>query len=142
MTGQPMRSEVEPWWRQAQADLETARQMIPISRHYAASWFAQQAVEKGLKALYLERTVTLPPRTHDLEYLGRQVQAPPYITDDLVHLNPAFGMARYPDSVGQHAPIDAISPSLAHEHLTAAERVCGGWTNNSVSSRITIETVC
>jgi HEPN domain-containing protein len=50
-----MRSEAEPWWRQAKADLETGRQMLVASTYYAASWFAQQAVEKGLKALFIEQ---------------------------------------------------------------------------------------
>ena len=49
-----MRTEAEPWWRQAQADLETGRQTCDAGTHYAASWFAQQAVEKGLKALHID----------------------------------------------------------------------------------------
>lgn len=55
-------TDVEPWWRQAQADLETARVTASAGRHYAASWFAQQAVEKGLKALYIEQRGALAPR--------------------------------------------------------------------------------
>jgi HEPN domain-containing protein len=58
-----MRPEAEPWWRQAQADLETARITLDAGRDYAASWFAQQAVEKGLKALYIDQQGTLAPRT-------------------------------------------------------------------------------
>ncbi len=103
--------------------MDTARQIIPISRYYAASWFAQQAVEKGLKALDLEQTATMPPRTHDLEYLGQQVQAPPSVVSDLVHLNPAFGMARYPDPISLHAPIDTITSAVAQEHIARAGRI-------------------
>ena len=54
-----MRTEAEPWWRQAQADIETGLQTFQSGRYYAASWFAQQAVEKGLKALYIEQQATL-----------------------------------------------------------------------------------
>ena len=50
-----MRAEVVPWWRQAQADLATARVTALAGRHYATSWFAQQAVEKGLKAIFIEQ---------------------------------------------------------------------------------------
>jgi hypothetical protein len=32
-----MRSEVIPWWEQAQADLETARVTAAGDRHYATS---------------------------------------------------------------------------------------------------------
>ena len=48
-----MRPEAEPWWRQALADLDTAKVTDAAARHYATSWFAQQAVEKGIKALLL-----------------------------------------------------------------------------------------
>lgn len=118
-----MRPEVEPWWRQADADLETARQTLIGDRYYAASWFAQQAVEKGLKALYLQLHGVQPPRTHDLEYLGRQLQLPAAIANDLTILNPAFDLTRYPDSVGTTAPVDAVSKLLASTHVDAAERV-------------------
>ena len=118
-----MRSEAEPWWRQAQADLETGRQTFQIGRYYAGSWFAQQAVEKGLKALYIDQQGMLAPRTHDLEYLGAQTGAPMLITADLQLLNPAFDLVRYRDPIGGRAPVDAVTPALAADHLAAAERV-------------------
>jgi HEPN domain-containing protein len=80
-------------------------------------------VEKGLKALYIEQQATLAPRTHDLEYLGRQTGAPPPVTTDLQLLNPAFDLVRYPDSTGGSAPVDAVTPALAADHMAAAERV-------------------
>jgi HEPN domain-containing protein len=51
-----MRRDIEPWWRQAEADLISVEIMLTNGRWYAASWFAQQAVEKALKALGLEQT--------------------------------------------------------------------------------------
>jgi HEPN domain-containing protein len=118
-----MRPETEPWWRQAQADLVTSRQTLALGRYYAASWFAQQAAEKGLKALYIERRGSLAPRTHDLEYLGVQANAPAAVAADLQLLNPAFDLVRYPDPIGGRAPVDAVTPALANDHLGAAERV-------------------
>lgn len=117
-----MRPEAEPWWRQAQADLETARVTLAAGRDYAASWFAQQAVEKGLKALYIEQQGTLAPRTHDLEYLGREVGAGATAAADLMMLNPAFDLVRYPDPASGRAPVDEVSSALAGQHLAAAER--------------------
>jgi HEPN domain-containing protein len=118
-----MRPDAEPWWRQAQADLETGRQTRDTGTHYAASWFAQQAVEKGLKALYIERQGSLAPRTHDLEFLGRQLQAPQSVAADLALLNPAFGLVRYPEPLTGLAPVDAVTPLLAADHVAAAERI-------------------
>lgn len=129
-----MRPEAEPWWRQAQADLDTAQQTIPLSRYYAASWFAQQAAEKGLKAPFLEQRMTIPPRTHDLEFLGRAVSVPAPVMDDLVLLNPAFGLARYPDPTSLYAPVDTITDALAREHVAAAERIMR-WLARQLSTK-------
>ncbi len=81
-----MRTEVVPWWEQAQADLETARVTQAAARYYAVSWFAQQAGEKALKALYIEQHGVLAPRTHDLTSLGGQVGVPPDVDADLATL--------------------------------------------------------
>ena len=50
-----MRVDTEPWWRQAEADLTSAEILLNGGQWYGASWFAQQAAEKALKALHLER---------------------------------------------------------------------------------------
>jgi HEPN domain-containing protein len=117
-----VRSEVEPWWRQAEADLQTGELTLQGGQFYAASWFAQQAAEKALKALYFERHGRLAARTHDLRFLGTQLRAPRAVQNDLLILNPTFGLARYPDSLGT-APVDAIGLADATLHLDAARRV-------------------
>lgn len=61
-----MRQETNLWLRQAREDLITAQVNFKGDRFYAASIFSQQAAEKALKALILERTGATPPRTHDL----------------------------------------------------------------------------
>ncbi len=80
-------------------------------------------MEKALKALFLEQQGSLPPRTHDLEYLGRHVQVPSQVAVELALLNPAFDLVRYPDSIGGAAPVDVVTAVLATEHLSIAERV-------------------
>jgi HEPN domain-containing protein len=74
---------------------------------YAASVFAQQAAEKAVKAVYIERRQQIPPRTHDLGLFAAELAVPAAVENDLVTLNPTFGLARYPDSAGT-APVDAI----------------------------------
>lgn len=118
-----MRPETGPWWRQAQADLETASLLWDAGRHYAVSWFAQQAAEKGLKALYIERKAALPPRTHHLEYLGTELSVPETVQSDLALLNPAFELVRYPNPATGQPPVDGITAELAGPHVEAAGRV-------------------
>lgn len=65
-----MRVEASRWWRRAVDDLETARVTLGARRWAPTVFFAQQAAEKALKAVWLERTGEAPPRTHDLVRLA------------------------------------------------------------------------
>ena len=76
-----MRLEVAPWWEQAQANLNAAKVNQAASIFFAASWFAQQAAEVGLKALYIEQHGALAPKTHDLMSLGSHVGLLPHTVD-------------------------------------------------------------
>lgn len=117
-----MRPDTVPWWRQAEADLETAEITLRAGQFYAASWFAQQAAEKALKALHFERYGRLAPRSHDLEYLGKLLGVPKVIDTDLAALNPAFNQSRYPDDYGV-PPVDAIDDIDATGHVALARSV-------------------
>jgi len=115
--------EAGPWWRQALADF-TAAGLVYIGKSYfATSWFAQQSVEKGTKALIVERRGTLPPRTHDLNYLGRAVSVPQPIAEELSTLNPSFQRTRYPDYQSGSAPVDQVTANEAKRDLDSAKRV-------------------
>ena len=125
-----MRSDTEPWWQQAQADATCATVLLTAGHFYAVSFFAQQAAEKALKAVLLERrSGQQPPRTHDLRYLGTQTAAPARLQMYLSTLNPAFQLARYP--VGGKAPVNTITEQDAHAHLAAADEVLR-WTAQHV----------
>ncbi|MGI8552776.1 MAG: HEPN domain-containing protein [Dehalococcoidia bacterium] len=118
-----MRAETELWWRQAQADLVTAEVTLREQRFYAAAWFIQQAVEKGLKALYVEQRGTLTPRTHNLVQLGRDISAPTNLDADLASLNPAFGASRYPDLQKGTIPVDEVTETRAVGYLESGRRI-------------------
>ena len=118
-----MRAEAEPWWRQAEADLETARLNLQLNRWYVVAYFAQQAVEKGLKALYVDSRGVLPPRTHHLDELGAQVGTPLTLEPDLDLLEPMVATSRYPDSTAGVAPVDVFSESAARQAHEAADRI-------------------
>ena len=118
-----MRPEAVPWWRQAEADLEAARQNHDLGISFAVSWFAQQAAEKSLKALYIEQRGVMAPRTHDLRYLAAEVSVPAALQAEIQRLNQTFDLVRYPDYTSGRAPVDEISASRAAGHLADAERV-------------------
>ncbi|MFW6126416.1 MAG: HEPN domain-containing protein [Chloroflexota bacterium] len=53
-------------------DLKTAEALIEASRYYAAVFFSEQAAEKALKVVYLERE-RRPAFTHDLVELADEL---------------------------------------------------------------------
>jgi hypothetical protein len=55
-----MREEAANNWAQAQEDLETARILLEAERFYASVFFSQQAAEKALKALHMQKKRELP----------------------------------------------------------------------------------
>lgn len=118
-----MRSEAEPWWQQAEADLETARLNLGLARWYVVAYFAQQSVEKGFKAMYVESKGVLPPRTHHLDELGDEVGVPPDLESDLDILEPMIVTSRYPDSTAGVAPVDFFNEAAATQAHEAAERI-------------------
>lgn len=118
-----MRADTQQWWDQAQADLRSARLLLTTSQmFYAVSFFAQQAAEKALKALYVEQRGRMPSRTHDLEFLASEVGALNVLMTELGVLTPVFDRARYPDSSGI-APVHAIGHVDAEDHFDAAGRI-------------------
>ncbi len=71
-----MRKEVEIWLKQALKDFESAKKNLKIREYYLVAFLCQQAVEKGLKALFIHLHKKLPEKTHSLIYLGRKVKIP------------------------------------------------------------------
>jgi Uncharacterized conserved protein related to C-terminal domain of eukaryotic chaperone, SACSIN len=118
-----MRQETDLWLRQAQEDLITAQVNFNGGRFYAASIFSQQAAEKALKALILERTGATPPRTHDLIALGHRIGASLDIAEALEQLNPTYAVSRYPDVLTNIIPADFINEEAAKSHMAAAELI-------------------
>lgn len=94
-----------------------------IRESCAVSWFAQQAVEKGMKALYLERRGVPPSRIHDLQPLAADMSVPAALTLDIAIVNPAFNRTRYPNPSHGLAPVDLIPEERAPRHLEAARRI-------------------
>jgi HEPN domain-containing protein len=117
-----MRQDTDPWWRQADADLQVADLALTGGLYFAVSWFAHQAAEKAIKALYNEQNGRQANRVHDLHHLGRAVAATAEINRDLATLDPAFGQTRYPDAAGV-APVDLITAPRAARDMEAARRV-------------------
>ncbi len=95
-----MRREVLLWLRAAWEDLEDAELMLERGHWFRAAFFAQQAVEKALKALYPLLAGAEPPRLHSVTKLYRGLrergfQLPGELEDKLYMLNKYYAVTRY-----------------------------------------------
>jgi len=91
-----MEEEIKKWWQVALEDLETSKYNLNGDKLAAAALYAQQSVEKGLKALQLHRTKSFE-KTHDIVRLSILVSAPQKISKFCADIQPVYFESRYPD---------------------------------------------
>ena len=108
--------EINKWMVQAKRDLKTARNSYKSKDYYASAFFAQQAVEKGLKAIYIKKYKKLI-RIHDLVELAKKIGAEEDILNACSMINPVYTGSRYPDV------IDTFNKSNTDEILRLAKKV-------------------
>ncbi len=93
-----MKEEVNRWWRQTLKDIDAAKSLYKIKLYDYSSFWCQQAAEKALKTLLLNRGHELI-KTHDLVLLARKLDAPEDIIRICKELTPVYVETRYPDLV-------------------------------------------
>ncbi|MFQ6136926.1 MAG: HEPN domain-containing protein [Candidatus Hydrothermarchaeales archaeon] len=116
-----MRKEAENWFKQAKADLKTARDCLRTENYYACAFFSQQSLEKALKAWFLIEKKEVPPKTHNLLDISLELNIPEKFLTIARELTPEFIITRYPDAAGG-APFELYDSSTAGDILEKAER--------------------
>ena len=116
-----MREEAKLWLGQADEDFITAKKNIEIKRFYASVFFSQQAAEKALKGLYLEKKRE-PYLRHNLVEMADILGAPEEVKRACRFLNPQYAVSRYPDAAGG-LPADAYDKFLAEKIMESAKKV-------------------
>lgn len=117
-----MRREIGWWWAQAEEDLDTARYNFAGAKYYAAAFFCQQAVEKALKALYMEQKREHPGSTHSLIHLARECGVPQEFHRFLKELTPEYVISRYPSAVAE-VPARLYEKEFVEDYLQKSEEV-------------------
>lgn len=118
-----MREEVRRLWFQAIEDLRTSEILLEVRRYYASVFFAEQAAEKALKALYVHLRSEPPPKTHNLvELLGTLGIEREDLVDAAMDLTPEYTVSRYPD-VASGIPASLYNERMAREHLEKAKLI-------------------
>lgn len=117
-----MRKDAERLVRQARRDVENARKIIGTGAFEVAAFMSQQAVEKFLKAVWIEKLRKRPPATHSLRELAEGLDVPPELLPRLTYLNPDYTVARYPDAANG-VPYELYDVAIATAKVEAAEEV-------------------
>jgi len=117
-----VRKEAGRWWQQALKDLESAEKNLQVEEYYLVAFLCQQAVEKGLKSLYIDRLGESPGATHSLLFLGKKVEIPTEFLTFLRKMTPDFVLARYPDAA-DGVPYELYDRDIAGERLNFAKKV-------------------
>lgn len=95
-----MNEQAGRWFKQAWHDLTSAQRSLEIGLFDVALILCQQAVEKGLKGLYVAQRNELPPRIHSIERLADLTSMRPQLEQTLLELEDFYIRLRYPDFEG------------------------------------------
>ena len=109
-----MREEVKNWWKQAEYDLGTAKANYGLKRYSVVMFLCQQSIEKGLKALWLER-FNKAPKVHDLKFLAKKLDLPEEFLESCKDLTNVYVETRYPDAALN--PANKFSDEEASNYL-------------------------
>jgi HEPN domain-containing protein len=85
---------INRWVRQAEHDLENAKKNLDIEAYDVSLILCQQAVEKMLKALYIQERQEEPPRTHSLRKLIELTDMPDEALKLVVQLDSYYMVLR------------------------------------------------
>lgn len=89
--------ESKSWLKKAEEDFITAKVNFTNKRYDASAFFCQQAIEKALKALEIERLGKFD-KTHDLYFLGKKLNLPKELLDICDEVSEYYVETRYPDT--------------------------------------------
>jgi len=131
-----MRPEVQPWLRQAEADLQAARDSLVATHYEWTCYQAQQSGEKALKAFLIERGYearNIKDFNHSLHGASSALEACEQLEPEFASLNNQADLlnqhssaTRYPDHntlAGKMAPVDFYGKEVALSCITAAESI-------------------
>jgi HEPN domain-containing protein len=121
MSRESARARALLWWRQAAADLRASSVLAEAGEWSHSCFQAQQAAEKSLKALLADRDEDL--RSHSLAALLRELggEVPQQWAAQARALDKLYAPTRYPDALGDVAPMDVFGPEDAERAMQAAK---------------------
>ena len=131
-----MRQEAKRWWNQTLEDLKTVKSLLKTHRFAAAAFYSQQAVEKALKSLIVERCRRTPPWVHNLLELARVFEEcegtsiSEAMVTQLRELNHHYTVPRHPDAANG-TPEEQYDERISTNAYKQAEKVIA-WVKTQI----------
>lgn len=117
-----MREETKWWLAQSEADLRAAKNSLKSKDYHTSVFSIHQAVEKALKALYINRKSSSLMKSHNLLQFGKILEVPSPHMNLLVKLSPEYMLSRYPDA-SYGVPAERYTEEIVKEYITQGEKV-------------------
>ncbi|MDB9525157.1 HEPN domain-containing protein [Oscillatoria sp. CS-180] len=132
MSVEKLRREAQRWHQQGIDDLEAATALLTASKYPQACFYAQQAAEKALKAVWFR--LDLDPWGHSCGRLIRDLPDPVkkdflVLMDTALALDKLYIPTRYPDALAELTPSEAFTRSEAESAIQSGERLIQQVTN-------------
>ena len=113
------------WFRQAERDLDQARDSVQAGRHEWACFAAQQASEKAVKALHLDRGQEAWGHVvaRLLQELPEQIEIPEKMVDKARVLDAYYVAPRYANGHPEGAPFEHYGELQSKEAISYASEI-------------------
>lgn len=126
MSEEKLRLDAERWYRQSVDDLDAATALLTAQKYAQACFYAQQAAEKALKAVWIQ--LDLDPWGYSAARLIRELPdtAKPDFTQLLelaLGLDKLYIPTRYPDALPNLTPSEAYPQREAETAIQAAQTI-------------------
>jgi len=126
MSEEKLRLDAERWYRQSVDDLDAATALLTAQKYAQACFYAQQAAEKALKAVWIQ--LDLDPWGHSAARLIREL--PDTVKPDFIALlelalalDKLYIPTRYPDALPNLTPSEAYTQREAETAIQAAQAI-------------------
>ncbi|HLD00723.1 MAG TPA: HEPN domain-containing protein [Candidatus Nanoarchaeia archaeon] len=93
------KEEITLWIEQSFEDFKAAQYNLKGKQFHVTALLVQQAVEKGLKALFIKKFGEVP-KVHDLVFLAKRLDLPEKLLHYCKKISPFYIETRYPDAKG------------------------------------------
>jgi HEPN domain-containing protein len=126
MSEEKLNQEANRWYQQAIDDLEAAEALLHAKKYPQACFYAQQATEKALKAVWI--CLDLDPWGHSCGRLIRDLPESAKnefsgLMDLALALDKLYIPTRYPDALVELTPAEAFTRAEAEAAIQSAKQI-------------------